>query len=295
MNRLPELTVRVALATDDADAVRESFAAVLTHLDGDELAGVSPVSFTFFHLSEWEEPATFPWNEEARRILDDVDLVVADPAAHRSALAYLAGRGVPFVAAADPGDPSDASLVSRLLAGVRIVITEYRHRSDTACIAALGYSANGLALANAAALNQTAGVGALLRIGVSPDSVDAAGIPALNRAIRAAAWECVELLLEAGSSVDRPAPDRDATPLMELASTRRHDLIHQCLSRVSEIDHQSGSGQTALTIAVGAKDTETALALLDCGADPYIKDSLGMTAARYAEMFGLSEVLARLS
>lgn len=292
MSKSSELTIRYAFGSGDDESTPTSFARVLMQLSGDTGADLPAFAFEVFDLRTWVEPACFPWSEEARAPLDRIDLVVADPSLHRTALAYLTGRGVPLVT---DGSPDDESFRSRLAAGTRSVIAGYELRSDTACIANLGYSANGLALANAAALNQTAGVAALLRIGVSPDSVDTAGIPALNRAIRAAAWECVELLLDAGSSVDRPAPDRDTTPLMELASTRRHDLIHHCLTRAVEIDHQNGSGQTALTIAVGAKDSETALALLDRGADPHLRDSLGMSAARYAEMFGLTEVMARLS
>jgi hypothetical protein len=288
----PELTIRIGIESRDGEVLRESSLRILEGLANEAVADTPRLAFDFHDLSDWDEPAEFPWDPEILLSLDRIDLVIADAGTSPTALAYLTGRGVPVVVAAGPGD---AALRQRLLDGVQQVVSDQLRRSDTECITALGYSANGLALANAAALNQTTGVAALLRIGVSPDSVDATGIPALNRAIRAAAWECVELLLEAGSSVDRPAPDRDSTPLMELASTRRHDLIRQCLARVTEIDHQSGSGQTALIIAVGAKDTETALALLDRGADPHIKDSLGMTAARYAEMFSLAEVLARLS
>jgi hypothetical protein len=277
-----ELTIRVALGLGKdeprlRDVVRQ-LTDISTDLGDGEAADASRYAIEAIDLTAWEEPTNFPWDDESWAILDGTDLVVAGPGgegsgpkgdsdatAYRTALAYLAGRGIPVVSVTAG---ADESLRSRLATGLFAVIDAHRRRRDAACIAELGYSANGLALANAAALNQTTGVAALLRIGVSPDSVDAAGIPVLNRAIRAAAWECVELLLEAGSSVDRPAPDRDATPLMELASTRRHDLIHRCLERATEIDHSSGSGQTALTIAVGAKDTETALALLDRGANP---------------------------
>ena len=60
----------------------------------------------------------------------------------------------------------------------------------------------------------------------------------------------------------------------------------------AKLDVRSKSGQTALILAVGRQTEDIALVLIESGADIHIKDDLGMTAKKYAELFKLQHVLS---
>jgi hypothetical protein len=61
------------------------------------VADTPRLAFDFHDLSDWDEPAEFPWDPEILLSLDRIDLVIADAGTSPTALAYLTGRGVPVV------------------------------------------------------------------------------------------------------------------------------------------------------------------------------------------------------
>ena len=265
-------------------------------------------------LPETAGHPVYRWDGAFVQTLREVEAAVVaidGDSAGADLLPFFLGREVPVLLVAFDDDVDAGSADSGAAHGIHVatpgeisafldrVAAEFSRTSlreaDTRTVADAGFSANGIGLANAAALDHTVAIESLLRLGVTPDSVDSRGTPALNAAIRGHAWDAVTLLLDAGANVNAVARDRGSTATCELAAARKPELLRRCLELGAEVDHVTDSGQTALMIAVGARDGEAALMLLDAGADAGITDGLGMSAAAYARLFGLVDVVERLS
>ncbi|MBN2509972.1 MAG: ankyrin repeat domain-containing protein [Spirochaetales bacterium] len=134
-----------------------------------------------------------------------------------------------------------------------------------------------------------------LRAGFSPDVKNKRGVSALSLAIRGGHRSIVSLLIKKGVDINRVSEDRGNTPLMDAAASGDEDLINILVSAGSNLDVRSKNGQTALILALGQANENAALALLKAGADPSLKDNLGMDAAKYAQLFGKHEVLEYLT
>ncbi|WP_052078302.1 ankyrin repeat domain-containing protein [Spirochaeta lutea] len=130
-----------------------------------------------------------------------------------------------------------------------------------------------------------------LRIGFSPDAKDPRGTPLSVLAIRNGHQHIVHLLKEHQADLNQPSEDRGNSPLMEAAIRGSQDVLEELLSGDVELDHQSKSGQTALMLAIGEGHSEIALQLIAAGADTNLIDQLGMTARKYAELFGHTAVV----
>jgi ankyrin repeat protein len=137
-------------------------------------------------------------------------------------------------------------------------------------------------------------VGNFLRIGYSPDTANAQGVPIVCVATRNGHKKIVELLLERGADVNVLSQDRGNSPLME-AAVRGDDLsVRRFLEAGANPNLVSKSGQTALMLAIGEGHKEIVRVLIEYRADLAIKDSLGMTARKYAEIFRHEEIVAQL-
>jgi hypothetical protein len=133
-----------------------------------------------------------------------------------------------------------------------------------------------------------------LKAGFSPDHLDRSGVPVLILAVRNSHFTIVRLLLDFGASVDIKARDRETTALMDAASLGNGAMVQELIERGCDLDSQSKDGQTALTLAVGKGDDQCALLLLDAGANPHLKDKLGMSAYKYAILFSRQQLLSRM-
>ena len=71
---------------------------------------------------------------------------------------------------------------------------------------------------------------------------------------------------------------------MDAASAKNIEMTKILIRRGSKINVQSKSEQTALMMAVGRGCLEIVKLLLDAKADITLKDVLGMTALRYAQI-----------
>ena len=262
-----------------------------------------------YHRIDEQRFVRLPWVPEDVAVLESLDCAVvaatADLASTTPALAYLLGRGAAVLAVEATVD----TLVVRWVAGEAVATSvnsfleqqERKAQRQTAVqrarerIEHSGFSPGGTGMARAAALGDLATIEAFLVLGISADSCDEAGIPVLHHAVRGAAWPVVELLLDQKPQIDAVAPDRGTTALLELASARQPALVQRCLEAGATVDYANTNGQTALILAVGAQDEQTALLLLENSADPDVTDSLGMSARKYGQLFGLSNVLERIS
>ena len=146
----------------------------------------------------------------------------------------------------------------------------------------------------AVAAGDTGSVELYLEAGFSPDLCNKKGVPALVCAIRNAHFITMRTLLDHGATLDLKASDRDTTALMDAASLGEAAAVQELVERGAQLDQQSKDGQTALVLALGKGDDQCALILLQAGANPDIEDKLGMSARKYAQLFGRTKILAYL-
>ncbi|MEM5947878.1 ankyrin repeat domain-containing protein [Spirochaetia bacterium 38H-sp] len=131
-------------------------------------------------------------------------------------------------------------------------------------------------------------------LGFSPDSCDKNGIPALSHAVRVRSLDVVDFLLSHGADVNKIAPDRNNTPLMDAAGDGNLEIVNRLLQESPNLDIQSKNGQTALILAIGQGALDVANRLIDAGADIRLVDALGMTALKYAELFRYPDLVDKL-
>ncbi len=130
-----------------------------------------------------------------------------------------------------------------------------------------------------------------LQAGFPPDSTDKNGVSMLNIAIRNGHVNIAFFLLENGADINSISGDRGNTPLMDAAAEANTEILKRLIKAGAALDLKSKSGQTALVLSVGRQAEESAIALIESGADSTIEDDLGMSARKYAELFKLEKVL----
>lgn len=127
--------------------------------------------------------------------------------------------------------------------------------------------------------------------GFSPSELDLLGTPVLSLAVRERHIEMVKMLLEEGAVVDIASKDRNYTALMDAAQIGEVQIAKELLKHGADPNTQSKDGQTALILSVGRQDVETTAILLETDVDYNIKDSMGMSALDYANLFRNEEIL----
>jgi ankyrin repeat protein len=201
--------------------------------------------------------------------------------------------------------------------------------------AALGWGAWGLAWAGsyddfftAIRRDDAGAITALLRRGFDPNTVDAKGVPALVLALQLESFKAFGALLQApGLKVDQPNPQgesalmlaaikghldlaralvaRDAdvnktgwTPLHYAASgtgDQQPAMLALLLEHHAYIDAGSPNGSTPLMLAAQYGTRASAQLLLEEGADPAIKNQLGLAAADFALRAGRKDLAQQLA
>ncbi len=169
---------------------------------------------------------------------------------------------------------------------------------------------------------------ALLRRGFDPNTVDAKGVPALVLALQLESFKAFGALLQApGLKVDQPNPQgesalmlaaikghldlaralvaRDAdvnktgwTPLHYAASgtgDQQPAMLALLLEHHAYIDAGSPNGSTPLMLAAQYGTRASAQLLLEEGADPAIKNQLGLAAADFALRAGRKDLAQQLA
>ena len=131
----------------------------------------------------------------------------------------------------------------------------------------------------------TEAVRLFLDAGFSPDITDSKGIPALSIAVRSQVPEVAEMLIKAGSDINRLSGDRGYSPLMDAVQKGDSVMADLLIKGGADLDLRSKDGQTALVISVGRGAVGMASLLVANGANPDISDNLGMSAAGYAKLF----------
>jgi len=133
-------------------------------------------------------------------------------------------------------------------------------------------------------------VSLFLAAGFSPDTRNKAGTPLLNIAARSGSKEILRLLISSGAQINLQAEDRGTSALIDSAMQKNIDMVRTLIDAGADLNIVSKDGQTALIVAVGIGDTKVVEALLKAGANPDIKDSMGVSARKYAELFHIDDI-----
>lgn len=124
-----------------------------------------------------------------------------------------------------------------------------------------------------------------LEAGFSSSLRDVRGVSILSLAVRAQYPDMVRLLLDSGANVNDIALDRGYSPLMDAAQKSDEVMCRLLLEYGANVNLISKDEQTALILCAGRGDEKISTLLFDHGADPTVKDALGMSAQGYAALF----------
>ncbi len=116
----------------------------------------------------------------------------------------------------------------------------------------------------------------------------------LNIAARADNLDAVKWLVSCGARLDSISKDRGYTAIMDSVWRGNAEMTRFFIEQGAELDTISKDGQTMLVLAVGADKTEIVKMLAENGANPDIKDGMGMSAYDYAKLFKKTEILSIL-
>ncbi len=130
--------------------------------------------------------------------------------------------------------------------------------------------------------------------GIDVNVSDSDGTPMLNIAARSDNLEAVKWLVSCGARLDSVSKDRGYTAIMDAVWRGNAEMTRFFIEQGAELDTISKDGQTMLILAVGADKTEIVKMLAENGANPDIKDGMGMSAYEYAKLFKKTEILSIL-
>ena len=139
--------------------------------------------------------------------------------------------------------------------------------------------------------NDTEGVKLFIEAGFSASAMDGSGTPVLSLAVRERHIEMVSVLLDSGADVNATSRDRNYTALMDAAQIGEVKIAKLLLENVADPNTQGKDGQTALILAVGRQDVDVIAYLLQNCADCHLKDSMGMSALDYVNLFRNEKIL----
>jgi len=170
-----------------------------------------------------------------------------------------------------------------------------------------------------------AAIRALLQRGFDPNTPNPEGLPALYVALRDGSLKAANVLIDArGTKIDART-DKDETPLM-MASLHGHlDIVRKLIAKDADvvkpgwaplhyaatnghvavmelllehhafIDAESPNGTTPLMMAAMYGTPEAVRFLLEAGADPSMKNQLGLSAADFAARAGRKDLAQTLA
>lgn len=121
--------------------------------------------------------------------------------------------------------------------------------------------------------------------GMDVNSCDSAGVSMLNIASRTGKLDMVTWLLAHGADINAIARDRGYTPVMDAIWKTKPDIVEVLVNHGADLNVISKDGQPPLVLAVGNGNETICRLLVEYGADPLIKDSMGMSALDYARLF----------
>lgn len=141
------------------------------------------------------------------------------------------------------------------------------------------------------AKNKTNICNLFISAGIDINSRDDVGTPMLNVAVRNDNEELTKMILDCGADINAVSKDRGYTAVMDAVWKGNKDITKLLISRGAELNTISKEGQSNLVLAVGADKVDICKILVENGADPDIKDQMGMSAYNYACLFKKDKIL----
>lgn len=136
----------------------------------------------------------------------------------------------------------------------------------------------------------------LLDAGLLANTYTAEGVPMLCIATRNDCFDKVKWLLERGADINAVSKDRGYSAVMDAVWRKNFEITEYLIEKGANLDFISSDGQPILVLAIGNGNLKIAELLLAHGADPDIKDSMGMSARGYANLFkrpGMVELMEK--
>jgi hypothetical protein len=130
--------------------------------------------------------------------------------------------------------------------------------------------------------------------GLDVNSRDAAGTPMLSMAARHNRKELLEWLIANGADINAASKDRGYTAIMDAVWKTNTAIVKTLVEKKADLNTISRDGQSVLVLAVGTGNEEICRLLADNGADPCVKDAMGMSAVQYARLFKKDAIAAVL-
>ena len=127
--------------------------------------------------------------------------------------------------------------------------------------------------------------------GIDINSRNDLGTPLINVAVRNDNVDLVKKFIELGADINIVSEDRGYTPIMDAVWRGNLELTKLFIKHGAQLNTISKEGQSNLVLAVGADKTKIVQVLAKAGADPDIKDQMGMSAYGYASLFKKEEIL----
>ncbi|MCQ2591699.1 MAG: ankyrin repeat domain-containing protein [Treponema sp.] len=124
-----------------------------------------------------------------------------------------------------------------------------------------------------------------LNAGIDINSRDDTGTPMINIAVRNDNEEFLKRLISLGADINAVSEDRGYTPVMDAVWRGNKNITQLLINHGAELNTINKEGQTNLILAVGSNKAEICKMLVENGADPDIKDQMGMSAYGYATLF----------
>ncbi len=124
-----------------------------------------------------------------------------------------------------------------------------------------------------------------LEAGMSINSRDDTGTPMLNIACRNDNYEFVEMMLGLGADINAVSEDRGYTAVMDAVWRGNEKITKYLISKGADLNTINKEGQNNLILAVGANRESLVKLLAENGANPDVKDMMGMSAYNYAMLF----------
>lgn len=127
--------------------------------------------------------------------------------------------------------------------------------------------------------------------GIDINARDENGTPMINIAVRNDNEELVKKFIKLGADINAVSEDRGYTPVMDAVWRGNLEITKLFIKEGAELNTICKEGQSNLVLAVGADKTKIVEVLAKAGADPDIKDQMGMSAYGYASLFKKEEIL----
>lgn len=120
------------------------------------------------------------------------------------------------------------------------------------------------------------------------------GTPMLNVALRAEQDDCFDWILTHKVDIDAISSDRGYSAVMDAVWKNNLRAIKILVEKNANLTFISRDGQSILVLAVGIGNPEVCKVLAEAGADPDVKDNMGMSAFEYAKLFNKTEIVSVL-